>query len=277
MGQISESNVFSGRGEPLSGAACVLSSQQGAVVTLTLNRPDRLNALDSEMATVLREAIADVHSNASARVLVLRGEGRSFCAGGDVAAMHAHRDDLPAFIENTIDPFHSCVLGLQRLPMPVIACANGALAGGGLSLAMACDFVVAARSARFVVAYPKLGAPADGGLSFFMVRRLGSARGLEALTTGGQFTAEQALQLGLVNRVADDADLQTSTAQWVAQLLALTPQSLRELKGLVAAQSSDALEVHLAREKAAFLRCAATPDFAARVAAFAVRDNSRPT
>jgi 2-(1,2-epoxy-1,2-dihydrophenyl)acetyl-CoA isomerase len=150
-----------------------------------------------------------------------------------------------------------------------MASVHGALAGGGFSLAMACDFVVAARSARFVVAYPKLGAPADGGLSFFMVQRLGSARGLEALTTGGKFMAEQALQLGLINRVADDGLIEQETAQWIADLLALPDQSLRELKQLVAAQSAAGLEAHLDREKAAFLRCAATPDFAARVAAFA--------
>ena len=247
----------------------VCSEQHGAVVTLTLNRPDRLNALDSEMAGALRDAIEAIKNNASARVVVLRGEGRSFCAGGDVAAMHAHRDDLTAFIERTINPFHACVLGLQRLPMPVLACVHGALAGGGFSLAMACDFVLAARSARFVVAYPKLGAPADGGLSFFLVQRLGSARGLEALTTRGQFSAEQALQLGLVNRMADDDCLQQISEQWVADMLALPEQSLRELKGLVAAQFAPGLEAHLQREKAAFLRCAATSDFAARVAAFA--------
>jgi len=253
----------------MSGEASVLSSQLGAVVTLTLNRPDRLNALDSEMAHTLRVAIEAVRGNVSARVVVLRGAGRSFCAGGDVAAMHAHRDDLRTFIEETIDPFHASVLGLQRLPMPVIACVHGALAGGGFSLAMACDFVVATRSARFVVAYPKLGAPADGGLSFFMVRRLGAARGLEALTTGGQFTAEQAFQLGLVNRLAEDDRLPQATEHWVAEMLALPPQALAELKGLVAAQSADSLEAQLDREKAAFLRCAATPDFAMRIAAYA--------
>ena len=259
----------------MSDEASVLSAQQGAVVTLTLNRPALLNALDSEMAELLRVAVEAVANNASARVLVLRGNGRSFCGGGDVAAMHAHRHDLPTFIEQTIDPFHACVLGLQRLAMPVIACAHGALAGGGFSLAMACDFVVAARSARFVVAYPKLGAPADGGLSFFLTSRLGSARGLEALTTGGQFTAEQALELGLVNRVVDDDGLQQATDAWVSQLLALAPQSLRELKLLVAAQSTDALAAHLNREKAAFLRCAVTPEFAERVAAFAEKANKR--
>jgi 2-(1,2-epoxy-1,2-dihydrophenyl)acetyl-CoA isomerase len=253
----------------MSDALSVLSSQQGDVLTLTLNRPERLNALGPEMAGVLLGAIEDIAAHSSARVLVLRGAGKAFCAGGDVAAMQAHRADLPAFIEKTITPFHACILALQRLPMPVLACAHGALAGGGFSLAMACDFVVAARSARFVVAYPKLGAPADGGLSFFLVQRLGAARGLEALTTGGQFDAQSALRLGLVNRVVDDDQLEQETDQWVGELLALSVQSLRELKVLVAAQSGAALAAHLEREKAAFLRCAATPDFAARVAAFA--------
>ena len=253
----------------MNGDASVLSSQSGDVVTLSLNRPDRLNALDGEMADALCVAIKAIENNAFARVVVLRGEGRSFCAGGDVAAMHAHRDNLPAFIEKTIDPFHACVLGLQRLPMPVIASVHGSLAGGGFSLAMACDLVVATRSARFVVAYPKLGAPADGGLSFFLVQRLGSARGLEVLTTGGELNAEHALKLGLVSRVVEDDELQQETAQWIAEMLALPTQSLSELKTLVAAQSNDALEAHLKREKAAFLRCAATPDFAARIAAFA--------
>lgn len=258
----------------MSRGESVRSEQSGAVVTLTLNRPECLNALDTEMAGDLLAEIQAIDKNASAHVVVLRGEGRSFCAGGDVAAMHAHRDDLPAFIENTINPFHACVLGLQRLTKPVVACVQGAVAGGGFSLAMACDLVVAARSARFVVAYSKLGAPADGGLSFFLVQRLGSARGLEALTTGGQFSAEQALQAGLVNRLADDDRLQQVTDQWVSDMLALPEQSLRELKGLVAAQSMVALEAHLQLEKAAFLRCAATPDFAGRVAVFAQKRTS---
>ena len=259
------------RNSGVSGEPSVLFEQQGAVVTLTLNRPDRLNALDPEMAGALLGTIENLAKNEAVRVVVLRGKGKAFCAGGDVAAMQAHQHDLPTFLRQTIDPFHACVLGMQRLPMLVVACAQGALAGGGFSLAMACDFVVAARSARFVVAYPKIGAPADGGLSFFLVQRLGRARGLEALTTGGQFSAEQALQLGLVNRVVDDADLQTATDQWLGEMLALPVQSLRELKTLAASQSYAALEAHLPLEKAAFLRCAETPDFAARVAAFAQR------
>ena len=257
----------------MSDEPSVNMAQIGAVVTLTLNRPEQLNALDTKMASLLLDKIEITSKNTSARLVILRAEGRSFCAGGDVAAMYANRNNIATFIENTINPFHACVLGLQRLRLPVIASVQGPVAGGGFSLAMACDLVVATRSARFVVAYSKLGAPADGGLSFFLVQRLGNARALDALTTGGQFTSEQALQRGLINRVVDDDRLQEETNAWGTQLLTLTDQSLRELKGLVTAQSIPALEAHLAREKAAFLRCAVTTDFQTRVASFAKKQS----
>ena len=252
----------------MSGAASVLSSQQGAVVTLTLNRPERLNALDSDMATVLCDAIEAVKNNASARVVVLRGEGASFCCGGDVLSMHAQRDDLPGFIDQMIDAFHGSIMGLSRLPIPVIACVKGAVAGGGFSLALACDLVVAARSTRFVVAYPKLGVPADGGLTFRLTRRLGAVQALETLLSPAAMNADKALALGLINRVVADHEVEAETLRWAHELMTLPVQSVNELKQLVAVQSHGALEAHLAREKAAFLRCAANPDVVARIAAF---------
>ncbi len=253
----------------MNGDASVRLEVGGAIATLLLNRPARLNALDHHMAGDLRDAIEAVARRPGVRVVLLRGAGASFCAGGDVSAMEASRHDLPGFIEKTIDPFHAAIRGLRRLPMPVVACVHGAAAGGGFSMALACDFVIATRSARFVVAYPQLGAPADGGLSFQLTQRLGAARSLEALTVQGSFDAERALALGLVNTVVDDAALDASATRWAERLLALAPQSLMELKGLVNAQSDEALSAHLDREKAAFLRCAATPEFSARVSAFA--------
>jgi 2-(1,2-epoxy-1,2-dihydrophenyl)acetyl-CoA isomerase len=249
----------------------ILLQRAGEVATLVLNRPARLNALDHHMTANLRDAIAQIAVAPGVRVVVLRGNGASFCAGGDVAAMEESRHDLPGFIEKTIEPFHAAILALRRLPMPVVACVQGAAAGGGFSLAMCCDLVIAAASARFVVAYPQLGAPADGGLSFYLTQRLGAMRGLEALTIHGNFDAQRALSLGLINVVVDDAALESTAAQWAGKLLALAPQSLKELKGLVARQSDAALSAHLAHEKAAFLRCAATPEFSARVKAFAQR------
>ncbi|MDB5999363.1 MAG: Enoyl-CoA hydratase/isomerase [Rhizobacter sp.] len=248
------------------GSAVVVSADEH-VATITLNRPGSLNSLDYPMATALRDAIDEVAAR-KPRVVVLRGAGSAFCGGGDVAAMHAHRDDLPAFIDRMIDAFHASILALRRLRAPVIASVHGAVAGGGFSLALACDLVVAARDTRFVVAYPKLGASSDGGLSFYLTQRLGAARGLELLTVGGRIDPQQALALGLINQIADDGELAAHTLALVQSLLSLPTQSVSELKGLVAAQSIEALERHLDREKAAFIRCSRTPDFAARVAAF---------
>jgi 2-(1,2-epoxy-1,2-dihydrophenyl)acetyl-CoA isomerase len=133
---------------------------------------------------------------------------------------------------------------------------------------------VAARNTRFVVAYPQLGAPADGGLTFRLTQRLGAARALEVLALQGSVDAQLAHSLGLVNAVVDADTAHAEALRWAQQLAALPPQSAIELKQLVAVQGHDALQAHLAREKAAFLRCAATPDFAQRVQAFASRSGN---
>ena len=252
----------------------VLLREDGAVTTLTLNRPQQLNPIDMAMATALLRALEKVQANSATRLVVLRGAGKAFCGGGDVAGMYAQRDDLPGLIEPLIGTFHAAILAMKRLPMPVLACVHGAAAGGGFSLAMACDLVLASRSARFVVAYPKLGAPADGGLSFHLTRRLGPIRALESLALGGSYDAPRALAEGLINRVVDDAALDEELANWVKTILAVAPQSLTEIKGLVREQSLAALEAHLALEKAAFLRCATTADFVQRVTAFALKSKA---
>ena len=256
----------------------VLSRVDGRIVTITLNRPAALNALDYPTAVALHRAIDRAGSTPGARAVVLCGAGRSFCGGGDVAAMQEHRGDLPAFIDRMIDSFHASVMALNRLPLPVIASVHGAIAGGGISLALACDMVVATRNARFVIAYPQLGAPADGGLTFRLTQRLGAARAFELMTLQASFDAAEAKALGLVNRVVDGDDAGSADAQAQAmahELAALPEASVRELKELTAVQQRDGLQAHLAREKAAFVRCAATTDFSARVEAFAQKASRR--
>lgn len=251
----------------------VLLESSGEVITITLNRPDAMNAIDIPMAVALCSAI-DEAASMPARVVLLRGAGGSFCAGGDVAAMHAHRDDLAGFLERLIGAVHDSVMALSRLPIPVIASVHGAVAGAGFSLALACDLVIAARSTRFVVAYPKLGAPADGGLSFQLTQRLGPKLGYETLALHGSLNAEKALALQLINRIADADNADAEALLWARELIAVPAQSVNELKQLVAAQSRDALEQHLAREKAAFLRCADSAYFAARTTQFVARQRA---
>lgn len=245
------------------------------VAVITLDRPSSFNAIDLGMAQAFASMVDAVAGDARVRAVLLRGAGRSFCAGGDVIAMHAHAHDLPGFVGQVIDAFHVAVLAMARLPVPVLAAVQGAAAGGGFSLAMAADVVLAARSARFVVAYPQLGTSTDGGLSWQLQQRLGASRALAVLTLQGPLSAQAAADLQLVHEVVDDEALQPEALRRVQAWAALPPQALRELKGLVRAPSIDSLAQQLAREKAAFLRCAATPDFAERVAAFAARSASR--
>ena len=252
----------------------VLLDPSSEVVTLTLARPAALNALDLASIVALGRAVDEVAAMPHARVLLVRGEGRSFCGGGDVAAMHAERADLPGFIERMIDGFHATVLALNRLSIPAIASVHGAVAGGGISLALACDLVVAARGTRFVTAYARLGTSADGGLSFRLAQRLGAARAFELLTLHGTLDADEALRLGLINQVVDADRADDEALRWARQLASMPPQSIAEMKGLTATQVHDALQAHLSREKLAFIRCAETADFKDRVAAFAQRESA---
>lgn len=242
------------------------------IATITLQRPHALNALDYRMLETLYLAIEQTVSASDVRAIVLRGEGRSFCGGGDVMAMNSHMDDLPVFIGRMIESFHSIVMALNSAQMPIIASVQGSVAGGGISLALACDFVLAARGTRFVTAYAQLGASSDGGLSFRLMQLLGPARALEFLTLHGALTAETAAELGLINHVVDAESADAYALDWARKLALMAPQAIAEFKQLTAVQGRAALQAQLEREKAAFVRCAATEDFRRRVAAFASRD-----
>jgi 2-(1,2-epoxy-1,2-dihydrophenyl)acetyl-CoA isomerase len=255
----------------VSGDTSVRVEFDKGVAVITLCRQHALNALDYPTIEALRLAIEQAVAAPGVRVIVLRGEGRSFCCGGDVVAMHAHTDELPAFISRMIDSFHASVMALCRAEVPVIASVQGAVAGGGVSLALACDLVLAARGTRFVTAYAQLGASSDGGLSFRLTQQLGAVHAFELLTLHGTVTAAQALEFGLVNRVVDADSADAEALDWAHRLAALAPQAVAEFKQLTAVQGRDALQAQLDREKAAFVRCAGTADFARRVAAFAAR------
>ena len=246
----------------------------GPVAVATLNRPACFNAIDPGLLAALQQVLAEAEAQPAVRALVLCGAGRSFCSGGDIAAMQQHAADLPGFIGRVIDGFHEVIVLMAKLRMPIVAAVHGAAAGGGFSLALAADLTLAARSARFVVAYPQLGTSTDGGLSFRLQQRLGAPRALALLTQPGPLSADAAAALQLVHGVTDDDALMPQAMQQAQQLAALPEQAVRELKALVQAPQLPALKAHLALEREAFLRCAHTADFAARVAAFANRSSS---
>jgi 2-(1,2-epoxy-1,2-dihydrophenyl)acetyl-CoA isomerase len=199
---------------------------------------------------------------------VLRAEGSTFCVGVDIHSLHQHLDDLPAQVASLIDSAHAAVLAMRRLPVPVIASVAGTAAGGGFSLALACDRVMAGRSARFVVAYPQLGTTPDMGMSHALVALLGPRRALDLVLARSPFGADDAHRLGLVSEVCDDEALDDAALAAAREWAALPPAAVRGSKALFAADDIEAMERQMEREKASFVRCAATAEFRRRVIAF---------
>jgi 2-(1,2-epoxy-1,2-dihydrophenyl)acetyl-CoA isomerase len=241
-------------------------TRRDAVLTITLNRPDVLNAFDDAMHDGLRAGLEEAH-DASVRAVVVTGAGRGFCVGQDVSALTsaAAVDDL---LRRT---YHPNILALHDLQKPVIAAVNGAAAGAGLSLAMACDVRIAARTAVFVPAFINIGLVPDSGGSHFLTRILGPARALEWMLSGRRLSADEALAWGLVSELVDADGLQARVAELAAGLAALPTTAIALHKRLFAAAALHTLDEQLELEAHLQAAAAATADFAEGVAAFRER------
>jgi 2-(1,2-epoxy-1,2-dihydrophenyl)acetyl-CoA isomerase len=200
----------------------ILFDLGGGIARLTLNRPERLNSFNSAMHAEVRAALAAVKTS-GVRVLVITGAGRAFCAGQDLndraVAPGGGAPDLAESIESNYKPL---VLALRELPLPVIAAVNGVAAGAGANIALACDLVVAARSASFVQAFAKLGLVPDSGGTWFLPRLVGPARALGLALLGEKLPAEQAAAWGLIWRCVEDAEL-SAVVESLAQQFAAAP------------------------------------------------------
>jgi 2-(1,2-epoxy-1,2-dihydrophenyl)acetyl-CoA isomerase len=192
------------------------------VARLTLDRPDVGNAIDVPLARALREAAGACAADGAVRCVVLTGAGRLFCAGGDVAAMRAAGDDLPALLQELIETLHEAILILAAMPKPLVTLVNGPAAGAGFSLALLGDIVLSARAAHYTPAYGAIGLTADGGLSWLLPRLVGLRRAQEILLTNRRVKAEEAEAIGLVTRLVEDAALDAE-GQAVATRLADGP------------------------------------------------------
>ena len=243
--------------------------QDGPVAWLVLDRPDTLNAFDPPTLADLGAAL-DACADGAIHVVVLTGQGRAFSAGGDVRLFAAALEDDPARqIRELAHQMHEqVILPIRRLPKPVIASINGTAAGGGLSVALACDLRIAAEEAKLTLAYSNIGLAADGGSSYFLPRLVGSARAAELLFFSDVLDGRRAAELGLVNRAVPAADLQTATAEWAAQLATHPAGSLAEIKALLAHSLGNDLETQLTAEVAAMARQAGGADFREGVSAF---------
>ena len=247
----------------------ILLEKQGAVATLTLNRPDVLNALDRQMALELGEAVAELTDDNSVRAVVMRGAGRGFMAGGDVTTMHQNIDTIDDTIRNLIGIFHKSVEAIAAIPKPVIAAVQGPVAGAGVSISLNADYVVAADTAKFTMAYIWLGTSPDGGSTYLLPRIVGRRKALELAMLSEPLDADKAMEMGLVNRVVASDDLETETMKLAEKLAAGPTKAFAQTKALIN-QSFEAASFseQLAAERSAFLSCAGTGDFAEGVAAF---------
>jgi len=246
----------------------VLLRVEDGVATLSFNRPQVMNAMDGEMMIQFRAAAELVQNDAAVRVVVLRGEGPGFIAGGDVGVFHRHLPELPQLIVRWGREMHFAVQALRRMPKPVLASVHGACAGAGFSILCAADLAIAADDARFSLAYASIGASPDGGSTYFLPRLVGYKKAMELTMLPDLFDAATARAHGLVNWVVPRAELAQETARIAARLANGPTRAYAEAKRLLNDSPGRSMETQMEEELFAFARCAGTEDFADGVTAF---------
>ncbi len=255
----------------MSNDAVLLDIADG-IATITLNRPQALNALDHAMAHALRDAAERVEGDGSVRAVVMRGAGPHFMAGGDIKAfaamLAAHSDQRRADFERIIGLVHDAVTRLRRMDKPVLASVHGAVAGFGLSLLNACDLALAADNAYFTLAYCHIGTSPDGGATWGLPRLVGLKQAMEIALLGDRFDAARALALGLVNRVVPAAELETATQALARRLAAGPTAAYAKTKRLLGESMNRTLAEQLLAEQDSFAVSTTTEDFAEGVRAF---------
>ncbi|SEF07927.1 Enoyl-CoA hydratase [Rhizobiales bacterium GAS188] len=251
----------------------VLTGIANGVATITLARPEILNAIDVGLAASLFEAVRHADGEPAARAIQLTGAGRAFCAGGDVSTFDGAQGHAEV-ARRTIAAFHPAILRLATSGKPSVAAVHGAVAGAGVSLMLACDFAIAASGTRFSLAYSKIGATIDGGASWFLPRLVGRRKAKELALLSESLDAAAALDLGLVTQVVPAEDIETEALNFAARLAAGPSVALAAIKSLIDADAGD-LARHLDAERDAFIRIAGSEDFAEGLQA--LRDKRAPT
>jgi len=254
---------------PAPTTAVLLESREGSIVTLTMNRPERLNALDNQLPTVLKDAITRISGDGSVHVVILTGAGRAFCAGGDLAVIGAGRARSDATeLEPILRSGMEVVLKLRTMPQPVIAAVNGPAAGAGMNLALACDLRVAVEEAVFGQNFAKVGLFPDYGGMFFLPQLVGPAKAAELMYTGDMIDANTALRLGIVNHVFP-ADRFRAGVESLAAKIATGPQiAIRAVKHTIFGREHKALAEALEREVEHQLKCFHSQDCMEGISAF---------
>jgi 2-(1,2-epoxy-1,2-dihydrophenyl)acetyl-CoA isomerase len=247
-------------------------TSEGGIARLTLHRPEKLNSFTVAMHAEVRGALAELRADRSVRVLVLTGAGRGFCAGQDLGdesiAPGAGEVDLGAAIEQHYGPL---VLALRSLQMPVLCAVNGVAAGAGANLALACDIVIAARSASFVESFCKLGLVPDTGGTYFLPRLLGTARAMGLALLGDKLSAEQAERWGLIWKCVDDSALADEVDALARHFASAPTLGLARTKQALYASPEHTLATQLDLERDLMRELGRSADYREGVTAFAER------
>ncbi len=246
----------------------ILYAVAHGIATITFNRPQVMNALDPATILEFRAVCERAECDTQARVVVLRGAGPAFLAGGDVASFKENLADFSTQVIGLAGELHRGILALRRAPKPVIAGVHGAVAGAGMSIMMACDLVIAAEGTKFNMAYSRIATSPDGGASWFLPRVAGYQKAMELLLLAEEVDTTAMLSMGVINRVVAAAELEAATMTLAQRLAAGPATAYAETKALVNASQKHSLTDHLDAEARAFSRCAAHADFAEGVTAF---------
>jgi 2-(1,2-epoxy-1,2-dihydrophenyl)acetyl-CoA isomerase len=244
----------------------------GEIGTLILDRPESFNAMSPEMILDLGTAFAWFADQAPLRALIVTGAGKAFCSGGDINGFKAGVEDdsidLPAQVRRGAEALHVAIVDLRRIPYPVIAAVNGAAAGAGFSLALACDFRIAAADAFVACAYGRIGASPDGGMTYFLPRIVGPSRALEIFLEDPNLTAADALEEGLVSEVIPPDELIDAARAKAEKLAAMAPHYVKMAKRLCGVSIENSINDHLQLERHGIADSMATEDLREGAIAF---------
>jgi 2-(1,2-epoxy-1,2-dihydrophenyl)acetyl-CoA isomerase len=238
--------------------AQIMTSVAGRVATITLNRPEAMNAFSDGMREALFDALQEYAADPDVGCIVITGAGKAFCAGGDIVSMAAmQRDNDTAILNSRMAVAARVITFMRAMPKPVIAAVNGAAAGGGMNLALACDFRLGSDRALFAQSFVKIGLAPDWGGFSFLPRLVGTAKAMELMMTGERIRADEALRLGLLNRLFSADEFAAGVEEFAAGLAAGPAEALAAIKRGVylGVQSSldEALEYEAAVQPALFL------------------------
>ncbi len=238
------------------------------VAHITLNRPEAANSINEEMGKDLMHAALRCDEDPEIRAVLISGAGKIFSGGGDLKAFLSKGDQLPYHVKEITTYLHAAVSRFTRMDAPVVAAVHGAVAGAGMSIAIACDVVVAAETTRFMVAYTRAGLTPDGSATYFLPRIVGLKRALELTLTNRMFSAQEALQWGLVTRVVPDNELLAQARAIAVQLAAGPTRAYGVSKRLLHSGWAETLETQMENESQAIANSARTADAREGITAF---------